>query len=175
MGMEPMTVRAEVWPVAADEIGLWLVSGGDAWRSDAVPADGDVHFEVEMLLGEHGVTPADIAAVHSTSWRPDGPAVVLTYMAVINPGGMVFDRWPDALPITADLADSVGKPPVHAATAPPVPRYVDVLLHGIRHLRFLVGPEGDRETAAALDANWRRHLAPLKPALAEMFSERLAG
>ena len=31
------------------------------------------------------------------------------------------------------------------------------------------------DTAAALDANWRRHLAPLKPALAEMFSERLAG
>jgi hypothetical protein len=29
---EPMTVHVEVWPVAADEIGLWLVSGDDCWR-----------------------------------------------------------------------------------------------------------------------------------------------
>ena len=29
---ELMTVTVEVWPVSADEAGIWLVSGGDAWR-----------------------------------------------------------------------------------------------------------------------------------------------
>ena len=117
--LEPMRVVAEVWPVAADEVGLWLVSGGDAWRSDAVMADGDVHFEVEMLLHEHGIRHADITAVHSTSWRPDGPAVVLTYMAVIKAAGPVRERWPGAQPVTARLAEAAGKPPTHAATEPP--------------------------------------------------------
>ena len=32
--MEPMTTRVEVWPVAADELGIWLISGDDAWRPD---------------------------------------------------------------------------------------------------------------------------------------------
>ena len=65
-------------------------------------ADGDVHFEVEMLLHEHGIRHADITAVHSTSWRPDGPAVVLTYMAVIKAAGPVRERWPGAQPVTGE-------------------------------------------------------------------------
>ena len=186
--MEPMNVTVEVWPAAADETGLWLVSGGDAWRFGPVAADSDVHYEVEFLLCEHGIQqgnaerfvvdqgqPGDVAVLHSTSWRPDGSSIVLTYMAVVRAEGFVLDRWPDAAPITAALPAAIGKAPPHGAAEVPVPRVADVLLHGIRHLRFLAGPEGDAETAAALDANWHRHLAPLKPALAEMFSERLAG
>ena len=42
----------------------------------------------------------------------------------------------------------------------------DVLLHGLRHLKFQIGPWGDAEIAAAMDRNWRRHLHALKPALA---------
>jgi hypothetical protein len=167
--MEPMTVQAEVWPVAADRTGLWLISGDDAWRSDAVMADGDVHFEVEMLLHEHEIGDADIAAIHSTSWRPDGPAVVLTYMAVIRPRGAVRERWPHALPVTADLAEAAGKPPTHAATDPPVPRYLDVLLHGLRHLHHLM--LNDRTNADAMGDLWRQHLVPFEPALAGMYSE----
>ncbi len=167
---EPMNVTVEVWPVAADETGLWLVSGGDAWRYGAIMADSDVHYEVEMLLAENGIGVIDQAALHSTSWRPDGPSIVLTYMAVINPGGLVFDRWPGAAPITADLADAVGKPPTHAATAPPIPRYVDVLLHGLRHLHHLM--INDRTNADAMGELWRRHLEPFEPALAGMYSER---
>ena len=30
---ERMSVRAEVWGLSADEAGIWLVSGADAWRS----------------------------------------------------------------------------------------------------------------------------------------------
>jgi hypothetical protein len=96
-------------------------------------------------------------------------------MAVVRVPGYALETWPDAAPLTAALPAAVGKAPPHGAAEVPVPRLVDVPLHGLRHLKFLAGPDGDAETAAALDANWLRHLAPLKPALAMMFSERLAG
>ena len=168
--LEPMTITVEAWPVAADVTGLWLISGDDAWRYGAVMADSDVHFEVEMLLAENGIGVIDRAALHSTSWRPDGPSVVLTYMAVIEPAGLVLDRWPDALPITAELADAAGKPPTHAATEAPLPRFRDVMLHGLRHLKYLY--DHDATNAAAMGDLWRQHLEPFAPALAGMYSER---
>jgi hypothetical protein len=184
---ELMTVTVEVWPVAADEAGIWLVSGRDAWRFGPVEAASDVHYEVELLLFQHGIDPGDVVflklgagaprteALHMTSGRPQGPTYVLTYMAVVDVPGYVLETWPDAAPITAALQAEVGKAPPHGAAEVPVPRWVDVPLHGVRHLAFLAGPDGDAETAAALDANWLRHLAPLRPALFTMFSERLAG
>jgi len=184
---EKMGVNVEVWPLAADEAGIWLVSGGGAWSYGPVMADSDVHYEIEMLLFSHDINPDDAVfvalpsgapradVIHSTSWRPDGPAIMLTYMAVVRADGYVRERWPDAVPVTAALPEAIGKAPAHGAAEVPVPRVADVLLHGIRHLRWLAGPEGDAETAAALDVNWHRHLAPLRPALATMYSERLAG
>lgn len=167
--MEPMNIVVEVWPVAADEAGLWLVSGGDAWRSGVVMADGDVHFEVEMLLSEHGIDP-DGAVIHSTSWHPDGPSIVLTYMVALTAGGFALDRWPNAAPVTPDLADAEGKPPTHAANEAPVPRLLDVLFHGLRHLSYLM--KTDAENAAAMGGLWQRQLEPFEPALAGMYSER---
>lgn len=185
---ELMTVTVEVWPLAADDAGIWLLSNGDAWRHGPVEAASDVHYEVEMLLFHHGIDPGDAVFIahlpadtprsdvlHSTSWRPHGPTIVLTYMAVVKVAGYALETWPYAAPVTPALLAAVGKAPPHGAAEVPIPRVVDVLLHGLRHLRFLAGPDGDAETAAALDENWRRHLAPLKPALARMFSERLAG
>jgi len=184
---ELMTVTVEVWPLAADEAGIWLVSDGDAWRFGPVEAASDVHYEAEVMLFNHDIDPDDAVFVrlpadtprmdvlHSTSWRPDGPTIVLTYMSVVKTSGYVLDRWPTAAPVTAALPAAIGKAPPHRAAEVPIPRVADVLLHGIRHLRWLATDEGDAETAAALDANWRRHLAPLRPALAQMFSERLAG
>lgn len=172
--LEKMGIIVEVWPVAADDAGIWLLSGNDALRWGPVEADGDVHYEAETLLRGFGIDLADVAVLHSTSWRPDGPAVVLTYMAVITISGYALETWPDAAPVTAALPAAVGKAPPHGAADVPVPRVVDVLLHGLRHLKFLAGPDGDAETAAALDGNFLRHIAPLRPALAQMFSERLA-
>ena len=166
---EPMNLTVEVWPVVADEAGLWLVSGDDAWRFGPVPADSDVHYEVEFLMADHGVTGQDVAAVHSTSWRPDGPSVVLTYMAAVKADGFALDRWPGALPITPELAEAVGRPPTHAANEAPVPRYVDVALHGLRHLAYLI--DHDRTNADAMGDLWRQHLAPFEPAMAGMYSE----
>ena len=165
--LEKMGITVEVWPLAADEAGIWLISGGDALRWGPVMADGDVHYETETLLRGFGLDLADVGVIHSTSWRPDGPAVVLTYMAVVKAAGYVLETWPDAAPVTASLPAAVGKAPPHGAAEVPVPRVVDVLLHGLRHLKFLAGPDGDAETAAALDAKWLLHLAPLRPALAD--------
>ena len=182
---ELMTVSVEVWPLAADESGIWLLSNADAWRFGPVEAASDVHYEAELLLFQHGIDPGDVVfltrasegprveVIHSTSWRPDGPTIVLTYMAVVKVAGYALETWPYAAPVTPSLLAAVGKAPPHGAAEVPVPRVVDVLLHGLRHLRFLL--DYDAETATALDKNWRRHLGPLEPALASMFSERLAG
>ena len=32
-------VRLELWVLAADKTGIWLISGDDAWRTDRVSAD----------------------------------------------------------------------------------------------------------------------------------------
>jgi hypothetical protein len=166
---EPMTVRVEVWPVAADNIGIWLVSGGDAWRSRLpVMADNEPHAEVEYVLTEHDALN-DAVLLHSTSWRVDGPAIVLTYVAVIHSSGLVRDRWSGALPVSLSLTETVGRPPTNAPTEPPAPRYIDVLMHGLRHLRFLL--DTDETNAAALNETWRRQLLSLDPALATMYSE----
>lgn len=169
---EPMRVMAEVWPVAADEAGLWLLSGMGAWQTWTVPADGDVHWEVETALSEHGIAPGGTAALHSTSWRPDGAAVVLTYIAVVKAPGLVRDRWPGALPVAPELARAVGKPPTHAAAEAPVPRDVDVLLHALRHLAYLAEGDRDAETSAAMGETFRRQLKAFTPALAGMYSQR---
>lgn len=50
-----------------------------------------------------------------------------------------------------------------------MPRYIDVLLHGLRHLRFLL--DSDATNAAALAEPWPQHLAPLTPALATMYDQ----
>jgi hypothetical protein len=182
------TIGIEAWPVAADSEAIWL-AGRDAWRDGPLKADTTVHFAVQQMLYWHGIDPDDLAlfvqvpegtpqagVIHSTSWRDAGPSVVLTYMAVVRVKGYVIETWPDAAPVMTALSSAIGKPRPHrAARAPECIRPPDVLLHGLRHLKFQIGPWGDANIAAAMDRNWRRHLHALKPALATMYSEQLAG
>jgi hypothetical protein len=163
-----MLVRVEVWPVAADETGIWLVSGDDALRSHNVASDSEPHTVAEDL-----VTPLGLPALlHSTSWRVDGPAVIVTYLAVMVPGDLVRGVYPHAEPVGVPLQEAVGRPFTHGPVDPPTPRFIDVLMHGIRHLAFLV--DNDATVSAALDGDWRRHLAALEPALAVMYQGRHA-
>jgi hypothetical protein len=164
---EPMTSRVEVWPVAADTAGIWLLSGDDAWRPRLpIPADSEPHAEVELTLAQHGATEG-VALLHSTSWRVDGPSVVLTYIAVIRPRGLVLDEWPHALPITPEVVEAVGQPPTHGPTEVPVPRYIDVVAHSVRHVAYL--RDTDATSRDALDEHWLRALEPMRPALAGMY------
>jgi hypothetical protein len=168
---EPMQVWVEVWPVAADSVGIWLVSGDDAWRP-ALPvmADSAPHWEVESELRSHKVLD-DAILLHSTSWR-NGVSVILTYVAILKSpnDGFVKDRWPNALPVSPTMAEAVGKPATHGPTESPIPRDVDVLLHAMRHLLLL--QQWDGTVRAVMDDNWIRHLAAFEPALAGMYIER---
>ena len=167
--LEPMTVHVEVWPIGADEIGLWLLSGDDAWRSGPVMADDEPHSDVEYAITTH--MPLDFVAIlHSTSWRVDGPRVVLTYMALARTTAFVREAWPEARPINLELAEAVGKPLPYKPSEAPTPRHIDVLMHGLRHLRFLMST--DSANAAAMDEHTRRHLAKLDPAFAAMYNDR---
>jgi hypothetical protein len=165
MTMESMNVVVECWPCAADRYGIWLVSGTDARRSPPIPSDSDPHFEIELLIA--GRDTRSPIVLHSTSWRPDGPTIVLTYVAVLPCEGLVRDQWAGSMPVSEELIPAVGKPIPHGAAERPIPRYVDVLLHGIRHLRFLV--DTDDAARGALLGYWAEHLAQLTPGLAGMY------
>jgi hypothetical protein len=162
--METMSPVVEVWPLAADEFGIWLLDS-DAWRSPPIPASSEPHFEVEGVLHAKGVR--EVSLLHSTSWRPDGPHIVLTYVAVLHVDGLVRAEWPDAQPVSKDLLPSVGNPLPHQAAEVPVPRYIDVLHHGLRHLAFLL--QTDSSARDELTGYWRQWLAELQPALAGMY------
>lgn len=146
----PMIVIAEVWPVAADELGLWLLSGDGPRPSLPVMDDAEPFDYAEMELMQAGMW-ATTKILHSTSWRVDRGDLVVTYLAVVECEGLVRSRWPDALPISVKVADAVGQPPTHAAAEPPTVRYIDVLHHALRHLRFLTDP-----SSIGFDAPHRR-------------------
>ena len=116
---EPMTVRPEIWPVAADTAGIWLVSGDDAWRPALpVAADSEPHADVELELSRHGALE-DAALLHSTSWRVDGPSIVLTYVTVIRCAGLVLDRYrTHDLSASDSRMRSVGRRPVRLSIPP---------------------------------------------------------
>ncbi len=163
-----MGVHIELWTLAADDAGIWLVSGGDAWRSARIDADSFVQSEVELLAAEYA-PGVRLQVTHSTSWRQDRSGLVVTYVAIAEAPEFVQDRWPDALPLTTEVLAEVGKPHPHAPNGAPMPRRIDVLVHAVRHLRFL--RDMDVPTSAAMDSNWKRHLEPFEPALACMFDE----
>lgn len=166
--LEQLHVHVEVWPVAADEVGLWLLSGADAWRSGPISHDLGPRDEVEHVLVENDVDQR-LRLIHSTSWRAEPGHVMLTYIAAIDVPALVRDDWTEAVPISPQLASSVGKPSPTSPTGEPIPRYIDVLLHGLRHLRFLTFT--DSPARDALVGHWNRHLEEWAPALSGMYEE----
>lgn len=176
--MNRLGVRVEVWPVAADEHAIWLVAPeADAWRSGIIPDRLESHQAARQILRAHNGYPNApggawdaVMLLHSTSWRADDDAVILTYVAALGGFGSheyVRDVWPHARPLTLTLTDTVGKPEPALPIDPPTPRYIDVLMHGVRHLAML----RDTDTAArdALDEHWVAHLGRLQPTLAGMY------
>lgn len=162
-----MGVRVELWPLAADDIGIWHLPGVDPWRmATNVQADSTTHHEVDLMLASHGAEDASV--IHQTSCRVDGPTFWCTYVAVIPTGGRaVLDLWPLAVGVTDEARKIAGPPIPHGAADPPTPRTFDVLWHALRHLAWL--RDTDAPTSAALDDVWLRHLEPLVPALAGMY------
>lgn len=168
---EPMSTLVELWPLAADDTAIWLISGDHPWVSWQIPADGEPHFTAEQLASseENGI---EFGLLHSTSWRVDGHGhILLTYVGIVPTSReYVRTRWPGALPVSPDLAQEVGRPLTHAANEPPTPRDIDVLMHALRHLRFL--KETDESARSAMSPAWLRHLNAFEPALSGLYTDR---
>lgn len=180
--MDHMGVIVEMWPLAADTRGIWLVSGTDALRSSRISQDSTVAFEAENLLRyDDALLIEELPVLHSPSWRPDNYNVILTYFAVLDEHNQdVVATWPQARPVDVEkLLALHGGPLPHGAAEEPLPRDLDVLFHALRHLRLLMGGEVtilgmDAEVSAALSDVWKAHLYHLTPALAGLYSRRVA-
>ena len=144
-------VQAEVFVFWLDDAGIQLTGpdGPQAWHLQLGPTEHPV--EVVDRIVRDVVGPPTL--VHSTSWRRDRDAVILSFVVVIPPelvGSMA------SVPIgRAELARS-------EATAAPHDIAVEAVVeHGLRHLAWLV--EDDPVVAAELPAPWRPILAAYVP------------
>jgi hypothetical protein len=145
-------------PVQAEVFVVWL--NGD--HLELTGPDGAAPWLIELGATDHPVEVVDrivrdvVGApllVHSTSWRRDRDAVILSFVVVIDPervGEM------ETRPIgRADLARS------EATAAPRDIAYEQVVEHGLRHLAWLVAD--DPVVAGELSGEWRRVLASYVP------------
>jgi hypothetical protein len=145
-------------PVQAEVFVVWL----DGDRLQLTGPDGPQPWMLQLGAVEHPVEVVDRIVrdvvgppilVHSTSWRRDREAVILSFVVVIDRalvGTMA------SLPIDrSELARS-------SATA--APRQIAtsaVVEHGLRHLAWLA--QDDPVVAAELPAAWRPLLAEYVP------------
>jgi hypothetical protein len=145
-------------PVQAEVFVVWL----DGDRLQLTGPDGPQPWMLQLGAVEHPVEVVDrfvrdvVGApilVHSTSWRRDRDAVILSFVVVIDRalvGTMA------SLPIErSELARS------EATAAPRQIATSAVVEHGLRHLAWLA--QDDPVVAAELPAAWRPLLAEYVP------------
>jgi hypothetical protein len=144
-------VQAEVFVIwlDGDQIRLTGPDGPQAWHLQLGQTEHPVEV-VERIVRDVVGPPL---LVHSTSWRRDRDAVILSFVVVIAPelvgsmGSVAIGR--------AELARS-------EATAAPRDIAVDAVVeHGIRHLAWLA--EDDPVVADTLPSAWRPILAAYVP------------
>ncbi len=144
-------VQAEVFVVWLDDDGLKLTG-----------PDGPQPWILQLGVAEHPVEIVDRfvrdvvgppVLVHSTSWRRDRNAVILSFVVVIG-RELVRDMASVAIG-RAELARS------EATVAPGEIAVSAVVEHGLRHLAWLV--QDDPVVAAELPAAWRPILTAYVP------------
>jgi hypothetical protein len=144
-------VRGEVFVVAVGAAGPVQTGpcGAVPWQ---IETHDDAH-PMEVVRVVVGEVLGRVDLLHSTSWRWDHGAVVLTFLAVIGEA-MIGDM--SAVPIIrTELARG------RAAHAPDEVNDAQVLEHALRHLAWLV--EDDPEVADALGGLWDDVLAGYTP------------
>ena len=137
-------------PVQAEVFVVWL----DGDRLQLTGPDGPQAWLLQLGPTEHPVEVVDRIVrdllgapllVHSTSWRRDRDAVILSFVVVI-PEELVGPM--ASVPIDrAELARS------EATAAPREIATAAVVEHGLRHLAWLV--RDDEVVAATLSPEWR--------------------
>lgn len=144
-------VQAEVYVVwlADDHLELTGPCGAAPWLIELAAADHPVDVVTRIVTQEVGVP----LLVHSTSWRRDREAVVLSFVAVID-RGLVGSM--ASLPIqrTALARGEATAAPRDIATT-------QVVEHGLRHMAWLA--EDDPAVAAVLSSDWRIMLSSYAP------------
>ncbi|HEX5824368.1 MAG TPA: hypothetical protein VFY18_07930 [Candidatus Limnocylindrales bacterium] len=145
-------------PVQAEVFVVWL----DRDRLQLTGPDGPQPWILQLGSVEHPVEVVDRIVrdvvgppivVHSTSWRRDRDAVILSFVVVI---GRELVGTMASLPIErADLARS------EATAAPRAIAASAVVEHGLRHLAWLA--KDDPVVAAELPPDWRPLLAEYIP------------
>jgi hypothetical protein len=144
-------VRAEIFLVwlDADRIALTGPDGARPWLVQLDDLEHPVETVARIVRGVVG----EPLLVHSTSWRREGAAVILSFLVVIAPD-QVGEM--DSAPIRrAQLARS------EVARAPAAIGGSQVLEHALRHLAWLA--EDDPVVAARLGPKWRAALAGYVP------------
>lgn len=145
-------------PVQAEVFVLWLHDD----RIELTGPCGSAPWMIELGATEHPVEVVDRVVrdvvgepivVHSTSWRRDRDAVILSFVAVID--ASLVDSMETAPVPRADLARS------SATAAPSDIAYEQVVEHGLRHLAWLV--KDDPVVAGELSPAWTAALAPYVP------------
>ena len=144
-------VLAEVFVVALVDEHLRLTGpcGAAPWLIEVAAADHPMEV-VARIVRE---TIGEPRLVHSTSWRRDREALILSFVVVLDEaqlGAM------DSHPIErSDLARG------EAAAAPPVIGWAQVVEHGLRHLAWLA--RDDPAVGAELPQQWRSALSAYVP------------
>jgi hypothetical protein len=157
-----MTRAPFVWdvdgPVQAEVFVIWL----DGDRLMLTGPDGPGPWRLELGVTEHPVEVVDRIVrdtvgppilVHSTSWRRDRDAVVLSFVVAI-PTDLVGTMASVQIE-RADLARS------EATAAPRAIATAAVVEHGLRHLAWLA--QDDPVVAAELPPGWSAVLAAYVP------------
>ena len=157
MSREPVDWDVE-GPVQAEVFVLWL----DGDRILLTGPDGPQPWILQLGETDHPVEIVDRIVrdvvgrpilLHSTSWRRDRGAVILSFVVVIPP----------------ELVGSMASVPIHRAElarseATAAPRDIAseaVVEHGLRHLAWLV--QDDPVVAAELPTDWRPVLSSYVP------------
>lgn len=157
-----MGVVAEVFAFAASEHGIWHLPGLDPLQSAPIPVSLGIGPATAGLLETFGVT-GNLALMHGTSDRDEDGCAILTHAAVVDCPDPLH-HWRDAVPVAWSLFDEVHAPPPHAPTEPPAEiRYIDVLLHALRHLAYHQMTDSDGR--AAMPPLMAAHLSLLRPEL----------
>ena len=144
-------VQAEVFVVWLHDGRLELTGpcGAAPWLIDIGRAEHPVEVVSQIVRDAIG----EPLVVHSTSWRRDRDAVILSFVAVID-AGLVGAMASAPIGRTA-LARS------EATAAPAEIAYEQVLEHGLRHLAWLIAD--DPVVAAELPPSWAMALGGYAP------------
>lgn len=144
-------VQAEIFVVwlAGDHLELTGPCGAAPWLVELGTADHPVEVVTRLVRDAVGAP----LLVHSTSWRRDRDAVILSFVAVIDPS-LVGDM--ESLPVgRSELARG------EATAAPRAIASAQVVEHGLRHMAWLA--KDDPVVASELPPGWREVLTGYVP------------